>query len=195
MSELGSTHMPPGRSGNPDGDPGVRVRRYRSDLIVSLIARRNAATALAAAARELFGAALPSTPCWIATPHANLIWNGPGHWLIESSDASINLARLVEAFAAGAAVIDQTDSRIMLDVRGARVRQTLAKGLPIDLHESRFAVGDVALTSASHVGVQIWQTHRDPVYRLAVARSYFGSFWHWLATSAAEYGCEVSAQP
>ena len=195
MSETGITRMAAGRSGNPQGEPGLRVRQYRATMLASLIARRGTATALTAAAHERFGAALPTTPRWIAARHANLIWNGPSHWLIESNDPSMSLASISEAFASSAAVIDQTDSRIMLDVSGAKVRETLAKGLPIDLHHSRFQSGDVALTSASHVGVQIWQTHADPVYRLSVARSYFGSFWHWLAASAAEYGCEASVPP
>jgi sarcosine oxidase subunit gamma len=187
--------MTAGRSGNPQGAPGLCVRRHRTALVASVIAQRGAAVALTAAARELFGAALPSTPRWIEAANANLIWNGPGHWLIESGDGSVTPAQLIGALATHAAIVDQTDSRILLDVSGPKVRDTLAKGLPIDLHHGRFQVGDVALTSASHVGVQIWQTHPDPVYRLAVARSYFGSFWHWLAASAAEYGCEVSAPP
>jgi sarcosine oxidase gamma subunit len=38
------------------------------------------------------------------------------------------------------------------------------------------------------------QTADAPQYRLAVARSYFGSFWRGFVASAAEYGCEVSPE-
>jgi sarcosine oxidase subunit gamma len=184
--------MTPGRSGKPDGQPGLRVRRHVSTMLASVIARRGMAAALAAAADKTFGADLPMTPRWVAGRNASLIWNGPGHWLVESNHPAMNFEAIVQGFAACAAVVNQTDSRIMLDVSGPRVRDVLAKGLPIDLHDSRFRVGDVALTSASHIGVQIWQVDPSPLYRLSIARSYFGSLWQWLAASAAEYGCEVS---
>jgi sarcosine oxidase subunit gamma len=93
-----------------------------------------------------------------------------------------------------ASVFEQTDSRVVLEISGPRVRDVLAKGLPIDLHPASFQVGHVALTSASHIGVQLWQTAADPVYRIALPRSFFESFWHWLAASASEYGCEIIAQ-
>jgi sarcosine oxidase subunit gamma len=82
---------------------------------------------------------------------------------------------------------------VLLDVSGPRIRDTLAKGVPIDLDPVSFKTGDVAVTMASHIGLQIWQLADEPVYRLAVARSYFDSFWRWLAMSAAEFGCEITA--
>jgi sarcosine oxidase subunit gamma len=69
----------------------------------------------------------------------------------------------------------------------------LAKGLPIDLDPARFGAGDVALTAVAHVGLHVRQTSDAPSYRLGVARSYAQSLWHWLAASAAEFGCEVVA--
>jgi sarcosine oxidase subunit gamma len=71
------------------------------------------------------------------------------------------------------------------------VLQTLAKGVPVDLHPSRFTPGSVALTTVSHVGVQLWRSETAAAYHLMVPRSYFGSFWNWLAASSAEFGCEV----
>jgi methylglutamate dehydrogenase subunit D len=62
----------------------------------------------------------------------------------------------------------------------------------VDLHPRAFGPGDVAITPVSHITAHIWQTHADPVYELAVARSLTPSFWHWLEASAAEYGLEVS---
>ena len=92
-----------------------------------------------------------------------------------------------------ASICDQSDSRIVLELAGPRVRDVLAKGVPIDLHPDRFRAGDVAVTLVGHVGVQLWCNSAAPDYRLAVARSYFSSLWHWLAASAAEFGCEVVA--
>jgi sarcosine oxidase subunit gamma len=97
-------------------------------------------------------------------------------------------------FVGSASVFDLTDSRVVLEIGGPRIRDALAKMLPIDLHPSVFGTGDVAVTIASHIGVTLWQTADTPQYRLAVARSYFGSFWRSLVAAAAEYGCEVSPE-
>jgi sarcosine oxidase subunit gamma len=92
-----------------------------------------------------------------------------------------------------ASIFDQGGSRVLLELRGPRVRDVLAKGVSIDLHPRSFRTGDVAVTTASHLAVQLWQVADDPVYRLLVVRTYFDSLWRWLAASAAEYGCEVLA--
>jgi sarcosine oxidase subunit gamma len=94
-------------------------------------------------------------------------------------------------FDATASVFDQSDSRIVLEVGGPRIRDALAKGLPIDLHPTAFRKGDAAITTTNHISVHVWQVDDAPRYRLAVPRSYFGSFWRGFAAAAAEYGCVV----
>jgi len=122
------------------------------------------------------------------------LWVAPAQWLVEAAAGEQQLEEfLSNAFGRLASICEQSDSRIVLEVAGPRVRDVLAKGLPIDLHPERFGAGDVAVTAVAHVGVQLRQTTDAPSYRLAVVRSYFGSFWHWLASSAAEFGCEVVA--
>jgi sarcosine oxidase subunit gamma len=71
------------------------------------------------------------------------------------------------------------------------VREALAKGVAIDLHPRAFKTADAAATLVSHVAVQLWQVDDAPTYELAVARGFALSFWHWLATSAAEFGLEL----
>jgi len=65
----------------------------------------------------------------------------------------------------------------------------LAKGIPLDLHPRAFAPGDVALSVASHIAVQLWQANDAPTFRLLAPRGYAGSFRRWLGESAAEFGC------
>jgi sarcosine oxidase subunit gamma len=96
-------------------------------------------------------------------------------------------------FGTHASVFDQSGSRVLLELRGPRARDVLAKGVSIDLHPRAFRTGDVAVTTASHLAVHLWQVADEPVYRLLVVRTYFNSLWRWLAASAAEYGCEVLA--
>lgn len=188
MAETLATHFAPGRYGKADGRPGVQVRARRIGLLASVIARRGAAKTLAATLeRELDGDTL------------TVLGIAPGHWWIESASSARSADDLQTMFEGSASVFDLTDSRVVFEVSGPRIRDALAKMLPIDLHPSVFRPGDVAVTIASHIGVTLWQTADAqtagaPQYRLAVARSYFGSFWRGFVASAAEYGCEASPE-
>jgi sarcosine oxidase subunit gamma len=188
VAETLATHFAPGRYGKADGRPGVQVRARRIGLLASVIARRGAAKTLAATLeRELDGDTL------------TVLGIAPGHWWIESASSARSADDLQTMFVGSASVFDLTDSRVVLEIGGPRIRDALAKMLPIDLHPSVFRTGDVAVTIASHIGVTLWrmadaQTADAPQYRLAVARSYFGSFWRGFVASAAEYGCEVSPE-
>jgi sarcosine oxidase subunit gamma len=180
------TRFAPGRYGKTDGRPGVLVRERRIGLLASVIARRGAVPAAAAAIERLpDGEAL------------SVLGVGPGHWWIESASSARSADDLQSMFEGSASVFDLTDSRVVLELGGPRIRDALAKMLPIDLHPSVFRTGDVAVTIASHVGVTLWRTADArpadaPQYRLAVARSYAASFWRGFVASAAEYGCEAS---
>ena len=184
----------PCRTGRSGGPPGLIVRECCGERSASLVARRGAAQRLSAAALATFGVPLPTTPRAMPGRGVTFLWNGPAQWLAEAAAGEQQIEELLSAAFGGlASICEQSDSRIVLEVTGPRVRDVLAKGLPIDLHPERFGTGDVALTAVAHVGVQLRQITDAPSYRVAVARSYFGSFWHWLASSAAEFGCEVIA--
>ena len=188
MAETLPTHFAPGRYGKADGRPGVQVRARRIGLLASVIARRGAAKTLAATLeRELDGDTL------------TVLGIAPGHWWIESASSARSADDLQTMFVGSASVFYLTDSRVVFEVSGPRIRDALAKMLPIDLHPSVFRPGDVAVTIASHIGVTLWQTSDAqtagaPQYRLAVARSYAASFWRGFVASAAEYGCEASPE-
>jgi methylglutamate dehydrogenase subunit D len=183
-----------GRTGKCSGPPGLIVLECSGERSASLVARRGAVQRLSEAALATFGVPLPMTPRAMPGCGFTFLWVGPAQWLVEAAAGEHELEALLRAaFGELASVCEQSDSRIVIEVAGPRVRDVLAKGLPIDLHPERFGTGDVALTVVGHIGVQLRQTTAAPSYRLAVARSYFGSFWHWLASSAAEFGCEVVA--
>ena len=132
------------------------------------------------------------TPAIIAGNDLAFVWSGPNQWLaLGPQSAEAVEARLGAVFGTHASVFDQSGSRVLLELRGSRVRDVLAKGMSIDLHPRAFKTGDVAVTTASHLAVHLWQVADEPVYRLLVVRTWFDSLWRWLAASAAEYGCEV----
>jgi sarcosine oxidase subunit gamma len=109
-----------------------------------------------------------------------------------SEEHGNGFARLLqEAVGDAASVADQSSGYAILRMTGPKLRETLAKILPLDLHPHCFAAGDVASTLASHVGATLWRLEDaddSPVFEIAVFRSLAGSFWHTLTDSAAEFG-------
>jgi heterotetrameric sarcosine oxidase gamma subunit len=185
-------HFSPGRFGRELAEPGLLVTELTDFELASVQPRAGKETTAAAAIAQAFGVRLPDAPQIVAGHDVSFIWAGPGHWLALSKPT----ARGIEPWLAGplqqlASVCDQSDSRIMLEVRGPKVREVLAKGVSVDVHPRAFRLGDAAVTSVSHVSLQFWQTAEAPVYQLLVTRSSFQSFWRWLAASGAEYGVEV----
>jgi methylglutamate dehydrogenase subunit D len=184
VAEHSLPRFAPGRTGSPSGPAGVLVHERSGIALVGVQARRDGAERLAAAVRREFDIALPT--------EARAISSGPGRWLVLAEGAPPVLEeRLQRVLGDHGAICDQSDGRVLLDLSGPRLLETLAKGVPVDLHPSRFGPGAVALTTVSHVGVQLWRSDTAPQFHLLVPRSYFGSFWNWLAASAAEFGCEV----
>ncbi len=160
----------------------------------SVIARRGKADACAAAITAHYGVTLPTGPRRAASGDVVFAGVGPWRWIAtaEGADAAEFVAQLRERLVFVAAVTDQSDARLVVRLRGPRVRDVLAKGVPVDLHPRAFKAGDVATTLVAHIGVQIDMLDDGPTYLIAAPRSMAGSFWSWLTASAAEFGYDVS---
>jgi sarcosine oxidase subunit gamma len=111
---------------------------------------------------------------------------GPGRWLFLGQDLD-QLASLQGL----ASVSDHSDGYAVFELWGPNVRDTLAKGVPLDLHPSVFT-DHVAVTVIAHMGAIVWQSAPDRL-SIAIFRSYAASFWHWLSASAAEFGLVLEA--
>jgi methylglutamate dehydrogenase subunit D len=155
--------LQPGHYGQP-GQDGLVVQERTGLHIVNLAARRGQGGALAVAVQRSWGLELPT-----------------GDLELSLKDRLGSLASLT----------DQSDGRSVLRLSGSRTRETLAKGLAIDLHPRAFTPGDTALTLAGHIGVQIWQLDDTPSYEIAVARGYAGSLIGWLLPAGEEFGITV----
>jgi sarcosine oxidase subunit gamma len=142
--------------------------------------------------RERFGIELPHGPRRAAAGAVAFAGIGPHAWLASSEKHGHGFARLLkEAVGDAASVADQSSGYAILRVTGPKLRETLAKILPLDLHPRCFVRGDVASTTASHVGATLWRLEDaddSPVFEIAVFRSLAASFWHALTDSAAEFG-------
>jgi len=193
VRDVTGTVLRPGRSGKATGAPGLLVERCRVRPVASVIARRGLASSLSAAALAACGISLPTGPRFAVGRGVTFVWSGPGSWLAEAHEDVADVELLLHGpFGELAAVCEQTDSRVVVELSGPRVRDVLCKGVPIDLHPDCFRTNDVALTVVGHIAAQLRQVSDQPVYRIGLAGSYFASFWHWLESSAAEFGCEVA---
>lgn len=123
------------------------------------------------------------------------LWLGPDEWLVTASgaeDAGL-LARLDGALAGHhASVVDVSDARTVIELRGARARDVLAKGCGLDLHPRRFRPGHCAQTALARAGVLIHQTSEEPAYDIYVDRSFAQYLWTWLEDAAAEFGFVIA---
>jgi glycine cleavage system aminomethyltransferase T len=180
----------------------------KKDFIGRMLARR---PALTAPDSQVLVGLWPLSPAASLSAGAHLIEHGGppgphadlGH--VTSTANSPTLGRTIglgllaggaarrcrEAAAGLASVVDQSDARALLRLRGPRLMDTLAKGLEIDLHPRAFPAGSVALTALSHVPVVVWKRREALVLDLLVPRPTAADIWHWLQEAAAEFGIEV----
>lgn len=189
---LASTHG----ACNGDGDDtnhGV-VATDRDGLeLATVIARKNCAALLAARLRERFAIDLPFGPTRTASENIAFAGTAPGAWLATrpGSDGCF-AAQLRAACGELASIVEQSDGYAVLRLSGPKVREALAKLLPIDLHPRVFKENAVAATVAHHINVTLWRSEDSPegwaVFDIAVFRSLAGSFRQALEHSAAELG-------
>ena len=202
MSEMLAPRFPltgvavPGRYGKATGAPGVRLSERTNVGLATVAVRKGKAGELAAAVRKHYGSDLPSNSAFASVGGVIFIGTAPGQWLAVSDTlANGALADDLLAKLAGlASITDQSDGRAVVRVSGPAARDTLGKGLPIDLHPSVFRPGVAATSTISHMGAQVWQVDDAPTYDIAVFRGFAGSFWGWLTASAAEYGYSVESR-
>lgn len=182
----------------PSLDAGV-IARDRDGLgIASVLARRGQSSAFALNLKQRLGIELAPGPRRSSLGDIAFIATGPGSWWATREGAGNGfVVALTQLLGDYAAIADQSDGQAVLRVSGPKVRETLCKLVPIDLHPRAFVVDDVAVTVAAHTGVTLWRLQDEPnghpVFELAVYRSLASSFWSALSASAAEFGFKCVA--
>jgi sarcosine oxidase subunit gamma len=151
--------------------------------------------AFVSAVKNELGNALPVTPNTVTEGEgATICWLGPNEWLLivaPGRDGEL-AAKLGDAFAATfAAVTDVGSGQTVVNLRGPRARDVLAKGCPLDLHPREFAVGQCAQTHLAKTGVLIRCVDDGSSYDLVVRRSFADYLARWIADAAREYGLEL----
>ena len=137
---------------------GVTMTERSGLDIVTVAALRGQRTAVAAATREAFGLDLPTTPRRVGDGRLAFLWAGDARWTAVSEAGDDHLETMVRERLGGlAAITAQSDGRVVLRLSGPSARDVLGKAVAIDLHPRAFRPGDVALTPAFHIAVQVWQ--------------------------------------
>jgi heterotetrameric sarcosine oxidase gamma subunit len=181
-----------GALGALKGVPGVRIREITDFAAIGIIARRGRSAEVATILSRHVGSPVVDAAKRAGVGALAVTGTAPGQWLAISRDARVSLDQLRTELAGLAAVSDQGDGRLIIEVAGSRARDALAKGIAIDLDAGVFKVGDAAQTSAAHIGLQIALVDDAPTFEIISARSTAASFWSWLESSAAEYGIDVA---
>lgn len=183
-----------GRMGRTIGVAGVRIREIAAPAGLAIIARRGRSADVAAVLSRHVGSTVMDAAKRAAGNGIAISGMSPGQWLAlaqPSADRAV-LDALRADLDGLAAVTDQVDGRVVIEVSGNRARDALAKGIAVDLDPVAFKVGDLAQTSASHIGLQISLIDAAPTFEIVSARSTAPSLWSWLTASAAEYGIDVA---
>jgi methylglutamate dehydrogenase subunit D len=197
-----------GRFGADKGAPGVTLSVVHPLSIAMVIARKGKSKALkdalglssvsavipAKAGTQLSnsGSAKKLDPRFRVNDGLVVLWAGPDQYFAQSITKSETTlyTELKTKLANTASVTDQSHGRVTIRISGSKVRDVLAKGTPIDLHDDEFPIGKSALTQMAHVGVHLTRTGKDE-FTVSVFRGFSESFWEWLTSQAAEFGYQV----
>jgi sarcosine oxidase subunit gamma len=182
----------PDRIGRADVRCSVSLRIVERVAIVSVIARKGQAGDVAARLGAIVGAPVEDRAARWSSGTLSVIGTGPYQWLVvEQGRDPARLARLRDDLVGRAAVSEQGDGRVVIEVAGPDARCTLAKGVQVDLHPDAFKVGSAASCAASHIGLVLSLIDDRPTFQIITAASTAASFWSWLSSSAGEFATEV----
>ncbi len=84
------------------------------------------------------------------------------------------------------AVTPLSHSRARIFLEGAPARHVLAKGIPLDFHESAFKPGQFAMTGLYHTPVLVHCVDNN-LFHLYAMRTFALSVWDWLTDAALEF--------
>lgn len=182
-----------GRRGRSSGAAGVTLSLIRGRACAMVIARAGQMQQLARRVQEAYGVALPEGP-GCAGVAVMFVGIGYGQWLAlraGSDDGAAFEIELRAALAGCASVSDQSDARVALRAGGGRVRDMLAKLLPIDLDERAFPPGSAASSLLGHISATVVRSDQSPTFEILVSRSYAESLWRAMVAAGAEYGIDI----
>jgi len=178
------------------GAAGVGIGEFRFEGVINLRARRDDAPARDALTLAL-GMLLPETTRMSVKGNQRLLGLGPDEWLLlcpEDCETAQALQGRLEGTFVG--VTDVSDNYVSLFLRGPRVLDLLAKGVPIDLHPAAFPPGRCAQTLLAKAEVIVYHVPEENAggYALLCRPSFAQYVFAWLEDAAKEYGLAILAR-
>jgi sarcosine oxidase, subunit alpha len=141
-----------------------------------------------AAVADVTGLALPTVPNTTAEGSAGVaLWLGPDEWLlVTAGEREASLAAALQDALRGthASVTEVGSGQTVIVLRGAGVRELLARECPYDLHAPEFRHGACVQTRLAKAAVLL-RPMADQTLELIVRRSFARYVWAWLADAAA----------
>ena len=179
-------------SANPNGGkPGLLFSEMVHLGKLNLRADKSASKSV----KSVTGCAFPPAPNKFSTAgERHVVWLGPDEFLVicEAGKDEELAGTLDNALSnQHCAVTNTTDALAAFRLKGAAVRQVLAKGCAIDLHPKSFTPGDSAQTLLSHAAVTLLALSETEL--IVICRTSFASYLHdWLYDAALEYGVKYT---
>ncbi len=176
------------------GNGGGVIATERNGLgIARIAARRGQSTRLVELLRANFGVEPPAGLRHASRGDLAIASIGPGTWLATRHGAGNAFAGSLRPLLGDcASVCDQSDGYVILRLAGPKVRETLAKLVPIDLHPRSFHVDAVAQTVCGYVNVTLWRLENtartDAAFEIWAGRSFAVSLHQAICHAAAEFG-------
>lgn len=180
-------------SGGKAGQPGVTLRVVHEFAAIYIIARKGKHDEVLVRLSEILAQDVVDLPKRVAYGKLSLTGLSPGQWraIGRGAEGEALIRTLAQQLSGLASVVDQGDGLVLIEAAGVKVRRTLAKGIPIDVHERSFLIGDAAQTSAFHLGLHVALIDAAPTFEIVSAASTARDVWVWLTHSAAEFGYNV----
>lgn len=171
---------------------GVTVTERDGLGIARIAARSGQAAEVSDVLRAQLGIEPPDGPRRASLGEVAIAGIGPGAWLATREGGGNGFAQSLQPLLGDcASVCDQSDAYAILRLAGPRVRETLAKLIPIDIHPRGLEAGELAQTLCGYMNVILWRladTAQGPLFEIWVGRSLAVSLHQAISHSAAEFG-------
>ncbi|WP_346777768.1 sarcosine oxidase subunit gamma [Paraburkholderia sp. Ac-20336] len=145
--------------------------------------------AFAEAFARVVGCAVPTQPnTRVSAAQYDVLWLGPDEWLVRSREA-VNAGVLEDALVRAlngmwASAVDVGSGYTVLELSGARVREVLARGCPLDLHPRMFGEGQCAQSFYFKASIMLIPTGAER-FEVVVRRSFADYFCRIMLDAAA----------
>ncbi len=142
--------------------------------------------AFTAAVATVLGVQPPLEPNTVASHGTyKAFWLGPNEWLIhtpEDGEATLIGALNIARGGLHTAVTDVSDYYVVIQMRGDKAAEVLARACPLDLHPRAFPEGGCAQTVFAHASILVHQV--DGGFDIQVRWTYAQYLWNYFAEAA-----------